>query len=691
LDTANSRLGFQWSSVDAVLAEFLPDQMAYARDAFQELSEARPWAHDPTKRKWLRSLLNILDTLHALRPQDATVSGYWHWTHPQEPIAITALPTVPAGTPPWAIYTYRSVDMFRQSAYWWIDNRMTPAGEFGAPDGINDDTDLIQDWLAIDLMRGPDPKIRKAVELVANASWHQTTVDGVSRQTTDTLHMYEWGINAQTLAFVQNIGDPVYYERLLRFASHYDELTGRTGDKNHRHFKTWYFGASKIVTEGVYGQDREINALLLQPAMLLAWYNGDAAARDMVADWSRAMMEHIDEQAAATARVPGASVQFSNDKTIPERNLGIAFPEAVWAAYDLTGDKTFLEAYGRLLDYEVSRKPQEGLLRTPSTLSAYLRESGDHRFDEFWKKNASDPALWTTSQHNDNYRALAEFYAAWLQTGDDEWINKGSGLALHHLNWSLPMLTDAEQTTDRVWLPQSLANRITLGDLSILRNQIYPKHAVSWEYSDGEIAPLVRRQSATELEIEIHNLENREVKVGARLWRLNHGRYEIRITSAPQTDKNKVSSSTTTQELTRFDVLPMTLAPSSVTTISIVQTTPLADLRKAADLGISHLDATFKAGVLSFKVHNIGAKASGAFQVRVVQNGKVLAEKTHAPLPAPENFRTHKAVFTAAIADGSTPITIEVRGQGDFAEITRANNRVTFVPSALPEKEITAE
>jgi hypothetical protein len=242
-----------------------------------------------------------------------------------------------------------------------------------------------------------------------------------------------------------------------------------------------------------------------------------------------------------------------------------------------------------------------------------------------------------------------------------------------------------------VWLPQSLANRMTLGDLSILRNQIYPKHAVSWEYSDGEIAPLVRRQSDTTLEIEIHNLENREVEVGARLWRLHHGRYEIRTTSAPQTDKSKTSSQTTTQELARFDVLPLTLAPSSVTKISIKQTAALPDLKQAADLGLSHLDATFKAGVLSFNVHNIGAQESRAFQVRVLQNGKVLLEKNHAALPAPENFQTHKAAFTANVADGSTPVTVEIVPDNNFAEITKANNRVTFVPSSLPEKEWAAE
>jgi len=687
LNMADSRLGFQWTTVDSALGEFLPDQMAYARDVFQELSESRPWAHDPNKRKWLRSFYNIVNTMHTLRPDNAQVKGYWHWTHPRETIALTKLPEVPQGVAPWALYTANSIDQFRQAAHWWIDNRMTPVGEFGAPDGINDDTDLIQDWAAIDLMNGPDPKIRHAIDLVANASWFQTTTDGVSNQVTDTLHIYEWGINAQTLAFMLNIGDPVYYERLLRFASRYNDLMATTGDKGHLHFKSWYFGADKTVTEGVYGEDRQINALLLQPAMLLAWYNGDPQARDIVVNWSRAMMEHTDELAKTSSRVPGNSVHFATDKTLPVRNFGIAFPSAIFAAYDLTGDKEFLDALGRLTEYEVKRKPQENLLRMPSVFAAYLRASGDSRWDDFLKKSVSDPTLWTTSQHNSNYRPLHDIYATWVRTGDDKWLNEGSGLALHHMTWSLPMLTEAEQTTDRVWLPQALANSTTLGDLSILRNKIYPKHSVSWEGANGRFAPLVRKQGRDELEIEIVNLENRPVQAGARLWRLNHGQYEVKTISVLQSDKSKTTTNTASQKLARYSLLPLTLAPSSVTTVTLKQTQALSDLSRAADLGVSKHDATYADGKLTFKVHNIGAKASGAFRVRVTQQGKQLAEQNHAALGVPQDYRTQKAIFTVPVADAKSPVTIEIVPEGELDEITTVNNKVVVVPGELLAKE----
>jgi hypothetical protein len=51
------------------------------------------------------------------------------------------------------------------------------------------------------------------------------------------------------------------------------------------------------------------------------------------------------------------------------------------------------------------------------------------------------------------------------------------------------------------------------------------------------------------LEIEIVNLENRPVQVGARLWRLYHGQYEVKTVSALQSDKSKTTTNTANQKL----------------------------------------------------------------------------------------------------------------------------------------------
>lgn len=676
VNLSESVLGLQWTDVEDAKAECVADQLALTGDAFQELSESRPWARDPEKVKWLGSLLARLDLLKELEPDDPVIAGYWCWTHPGGPTPPVKLPGVPAGVPPWAFYTERAVKLFRKAAYWWIDNRQSDAGEFGAPDGINDDTDLIQDWLAIDFMNGPDIKIRRAIDKVADVSWRLRTVEGISNQVTDTLHFYEWGINAQALAFVLNYGDPVYFERLLRFSSHYPDLMTEACEGGHLHFKSWYLGADRLVTEGIYGRDITTNALLLQPAMLLAWYNGDAKATDIVARWTKGMLEHIDARASMTDRTPSLAVEIPSGKIVPQTVFGISFADAPWAAYDLTRDTSFRDFAGRMIGYEIDRKPTQAPLRSHSILGAYLKETGDPTWDAFWQERASDVRLWERSLHNGNYRELDYFYAAWLRTGDDKWLNEGTKLALYHLTWSLPMLTEAEATTDRVWLPQRLANQMTLGGLAILRNEIYPKLAVSWENATGRFAPLVRGHSRESLEMEIHNLEDKPVRAAARVWALDAGIYEVRVKTGAQEAVKEM-------ELFRHALLPLELPPKSGTTVTAKLKKKTEDIRKRADLAISRLDASYdeKAGQLACTIHNIGAKPSGPFRAVAWRNGKEIARREFAPLGQPENFRTNKAVFPIPVEDPASMITVRVLSEEGVPEITLSNNALKIAPA----------
>ncbi len=684
-----ARLGTQWASVEEAKAEAFPDLLALLNDDFQERSEGRPWAHDPKKLKGLHALLSKIDFLLELEPDNKEVQSYWHWTHPTQPTPKVELPPVPEGVPPWAFYTQRAIEGFRHCAHWWIDNRQNEKGEFGAPDGVNDDTDLIQDWLAIDLMNGPDAKIRESVEKVAEISWHEKTTDGFSNQVTDTLHIYEWGINAQTLAFLLNYGDPVYYERLLRFASRYPTIMEEACEGKHLHFKSWYFGASRVVTEGVYGRDILRNALLLQPAMLLAWYNGDPKAAEIVARWSTAMREHITERASKTSRVPGLSIAIPSGKVVEEDFFSLSFADAVLAAWEFTGDaahKTFL---GDIIQYEMSRKPLERLHSARSAVGTYLRETGDARWDARWKEAASDPSLWTRSMHNNNYKDLDYFMLTWLRTGEDRWLDEGAKLALYHLTWSIPMLTEAEATTDRVWVPQRLANQMTLGGLSILRNEIYPKHAVSWENASGRFAPLVRKRASDLLELEVCNLEPKPLEVDARLWALEPGVYEVTTRATAQSDPEKVLEEATSElKVERYTRLPLKLPGGSNATVSLrLKTKAAQTLHDRADLALSHLDARYNPATkeLACIVHNIGTRESGPFEVVATVGGKEVARRQLPSLKPPEAYRTHKATVSLPVENPALPVIVEVRAGEGVEEITLHNNRKSLTPQTLPE------
>ncbi|HWL53094.1 MAG TPA: LamG-like jellyroll fold domain-containing protein [Chthoniobacteraceae bacterium] len=682
IDLAASRLGLQNVSLMAAKREFVPDQLALVQDDFQERSEGRPWGHDPGKIKLLGTLLRRIDLLRELSPGDPLIEGYWHWTHPKEAPPLVSLPKVPAAIPPWAFYTHQSIGLFRDAAHWWIDNRQSETGEFGAPDGINDDTDLIQDWLAIDLMHGPDEKIRHAVDKVADISWRLKTIDGISKQITDTLHIYEWGINAQTLAFVLRYGDPVYYTRLLRFASHYPELMSEACEGRHLHFKSWYFGASRIVTEGVYARDIQLNALLLQPAMLLAWYNGDEEATRVLTRWSASMRDHVEAQAGKTRRVPGASVEMPSGKTRAEDHFGTAYTSALWASYELTGDKSYLDFIGSMINYEITRPPLFHTLRTSSVAPSYLAATGDDRWDAYWEEKAGDPELWRRSIHNSNYRELNAFFATWIRSGDDDWLNLGSRLSLYHMIWSLPMLTEAEATTDRVWLPQSLANQITLGDHTILRNRVYPRHVVSWENATGAFTPLVRSHAPDHLKVEIWNLEEKPVSVQARLWRLNAGEYELTLTPRLWKADQPGAPVRSKASLERYSAVPVDLPAGSVVTLEARLIGAADDIRQRSDLAISPLDARYlpEKKVVQGNVYNIGSRESGEFEVVATgPDGKPVYQKTFRSLPPPKNFETARHPVEIPVADPDQPLTITLRGNGK--EITLFNNRVTLTPA----------
>lgn len=692
IELSHSRVGYQWIPEEDAHKEFFHVQMGEVNESFQELSESRPWAHSPERLKLLGTLLKGIDVLREMEPDNPMVQGYWHWTHPREKTPDVRLPELPEGVPAWAFYAEQANQLFKKAAYWWIDNRQSPMGEFGAPDGINDDTDLIQDWLAIDLMNGPDEKIRKAVEKVAQISWDLKTVDGVSFKVTDTLHMYEWGINAQTLAFLLNYGDPVYFERLLRFASHYQEWMTELEACGHLHFKTWYFGVGGIRTEGVYGRDILLNGLMLQPAMLLAWYNGDPYCKDLVIRWADGMREHLWQQGEETNRIPGLSVAVPSGKIIPETTIRTSYPDVAWAAWKFSGEQKFLEIIEQIIDWNLTRRPLQNLHTGSSVISAYLNETGNDRWDKRWIQDASDSKLWETSLHNSNYRQLAPFHAAWLRTQEDHWLDQGAKLTLYHTTWGYPMLTEAEATTDRVWLPQPLINRMFLGDLSIIRNQIYPKHAVSWEHASGRFAPLVRKHSSSVLEFEVQNLEAHPITVEARIWSLDAGLYEMKVDSTSRRDESVTKESDVQpMKIQRYSSLPVQVPADGKTRVTLTLSEKAEPVEGLADLGISHLDARYNRvdSVLTVVVHNIGTRPSGPFQVTARRDGNEIYSATFDSLNPPENFRTDKVELAIPVSGLQDEIVIEVNHLSDEREITLHNNGLRIRPEMLFEPHFT--
>jgi hypothetical protein len=689
VDAAGSSVAWKWMSVGQAMAQHCRDQLRRAGDVFQEISESRPWGYNPKALKTLGLLLTSLTDLHELEPDNPVIAGYWHWVRPGEPKPRLELPAPPEGIPAWAVYADEAIEKLKQVPYWWIENRENDRGEFGANDGINDDTDLVQDWWAMHLMRGPDQRLRESLRRVAENSWYNGMRETGLGHYTDALHTYEDGMNAQCHMMLMDYGNPVYFERLLKTTTYYKHLLGKA-PCGHLHFKASDYGfdgkGGVAIRTGSGAIDSGINALALQPAMLLAWYSDQPYALDVLRDWTDGMIAHDMEAMEKDKRISGAAVHFASGKAeTGGRSFGYGFFDAPFACYDLLNDKKYLDFIRLGMEAEMTGSNRR-LRQTGSIAGRYVHETGERSFKDKWAAQAQNEDLWTQSLHNDNYYELDPFYLAWQCTGDIRFVTEGLKLTLNDITWALPMLTVAEQSTDRVWTPQRLVNRIALGGPAMLRNELYPKLGLSWENATGRIAPFVRSQDRTQFQAWIVNLEDRKTTVNTRLWRLDHGRYQISEgLDRDQDGKFDGPSKSRTMELARFDTIPLTLPPKTVWLVTCEQLEKLDDIRGRPDLAICTDDITYDAAAnkATIRVHNIGSKPTGAYIVRI-KAGQTVLEKPGQSLEPPHDLAPKAAQFEFPIRSAQEEVTVAVDPDGAIAEVTEVNNTITFVPGDLP-------
>jgi len=256
-------------------------------------------------------------------------------------------------------------------------------------------------------------------------------------------------------------------------------------------------------------------------------------------------------------------------------------------------------------------------------------------------------------------------------------------MSLHAMGWAFPMLTEAEQSTDRVWLPLNLVQHVVLGGEAITRNEPYPLHAVSWENATGRLMPFVQRADRDHLEVLVHNLDEEEATVNMRVWRLDHGRYRIRM---GPTDGHPVFDRQGT--LARYGRIPVTVPAHTTYRLRVDQVEPLPDIRQRPDLAVTAHDAFYNYDVsaLTFQVHNIGNRPSGPFTVRVRVGNEILLEREMESLDAPTDlFPKRIGVKVRNLAPYERgPITIEIDPENRVDEITTANNVLDIVPFELP-------
>ncbi|HAA77571.1 TPA: hypothetical protein DCE37_20860, partial [Candidatus Latescibacteria bacterium] len=683
-------------------AEALPQASAWRKlllkGQFSVMSEPRPWMRLFTElekpgvdgttiyiRAWLdelsgsgsrgrryrhglESLFETVEQCRLLAPDDEVIRQYHEWifqaitrTRPWQ----VALPEVP-GAPRWAVLLHQAWLGARRIPAWWIENRLSvESGELG--ERVNDDTDMLQQWASYPFVEDSPlgRSIRDAGGKLAELALRLYLSDdhlNIFRHSPH--HSYEEGINQLATNAWWNYGDPVHLERAMRAADSIRGLTVQAGC-GHRHFPGTRIQALDLHSSPAAETAGNTLPLLLHPAYEVAWYNRNPAALDFYAQWADAWIEHQEPGRYATdidvetGNVVGAradAVGHGGYRTQGMAWLGI---------YEITGDRRFLKPFLTAVD-----AGDRAMLPHYAADFVYAKPFRDH--------------LRETGKMD-----LFPGYAHYVATGDTGRLEEELVRALAESQRFEHMYTAAEPYTDRVFTyPFRAVFNSYLG--SFTARNIFPHNlAVSYEGLGQTFAALVGPADARSLRIRFYNFAKGPAEGRMRVWRLEHGRYRVRVGRDVEGD-GTIDDVIREEELTlhRFAPIDLTLPPGQSTVVDIEQIERADDLLERADLALSPLDSSYEefatwqyASMLRVRVHNIGARAAENINVSLLRGGErvhhVVLKRIEAPLDL------EPRVVEVHFPDAEVGDEVVVDPDHTISEIAEHNNRLVIRASGL--------
>jgi hypothetical protein len=647
--------------------EHIANRIPHIRDSFQTLSEARPWMMIgrsitlPQLRRQLKlvdELYTLLEDVRRLEPAQPIVNGYWSWINRAErPPKFDEPPRPDPAVPWWAHRQLVLLRQFREVVDWWIDNRQVETGEMGG--GLGDDTDMIQNWPALALLDGPAEKIKGSVRRVLEACYAQGLItNGMNTRRTDALHAYEEGMNAYGPAFLVDYGNPVLFERMLETASHYPRLTG-INSAGHRHFRSYQYSATDVVEEGYHAREDIYSHLILHPGLYVAWYSGLSPVTRLLREFGDSLLAHWQKESYPRL---AKGIFFADDRVEDRSGPNTETYNLFWGLFDITGEPGYL-----WLQRESVKAGD--IWRGAAANGLWLHAAGGDvaapLAAEVRKRNIDDHNLQT------DQAGLVARVLAWQAGGDLKLVEEAHAALVQHMTQNMYLYTEAEQFTDRIWIPTLSVQRERLGGVAHYRNHIYPGHAVSWEETGGEVAALVPAARQDALRLIVFNAGTRERRATVRVWQLENGRYEVSLR-----DENGKQLSTRTLALKRYSPVALDLPSKRTVTVEFRQVAKGRPLSELPDLAIS-AEEVRGGDMLEVPVHNIGAAESRPFTVSVRdEDGRVLAESRQAALAAPLDLKAKIAKVRFPRIRPRPGLSVSVMQEGNSEEICEENNRI---------------
>jgi len=662
LDGAEIRLIFK-PRADAI-HEHISDRFNQVRDNWGFLVEE----HTTSKRQRLYARVHAdLSDLLRVDPDHARGRMYWNYiSYNSQGRPPFAEPAVPQGIPSWAFLQLEDLKYVRRFVEWWIDQRQVDYGDFGG--GISDDSDLVQQWPGLALMGMIPDKINHSLTVLNEAAYRNGMItNGLNTITTDELHAYEEGINANSATLYLNWGNPQVIERMMETIKALDERIILRNPHGHLLFSSNWYGGNKVYRESNWQWQKPYSFQIVHPAFLLGQYNGDTTSRNMITGLADAYLAHAYTHADGQWVLPN-EIHWQSGKTrggeLLDGSGGGELVHLFWAAWRWTGNPEYLRA----LDYRVMRGGAASLGNLGENFVEILdrkEDWGQQLIAAAKRGNIGIPSLF-----------------AWKLTGDKTWLDALHLDGIRNKAQRETMNTEDHWWSDRVEAPSQFLQRARLGGIALRRSQSWPGHTVSWRFAReeqaGEVALLVHAPSPERFRVMAYNTGKTPANAQMTTWNVTAGRWQMH-SGIDLDDDGHIDGRASVKELelersvsTGLEFLP---GQTQVFEFTLLEAGTPVETRP--DLGIARNDVVIADGQIKLTVHSLGHMDTGTgIALLEDENGRELARTGIPPLAAPRDLLPHTVEVSLPYITGAARVRVML--DGDAREVTQVNNLVNL-------------
>lgn len=650
------------------------DRFTQVRDVYGMVSEERP--RDERFKLWNRFKADISD-LMSVNPNH--IHGSYYYAD-----GVTGVMPefdhgkAPEGVPLWAYRQTQLLGHLRRMVLWWIDNRQVPYGDFGG--GICDDDDMTNMWPGIAFMGVEPDKIRQSLHKLLEAAYRNGMItDGLPTNQCDELHSYEEGINCIGQNLILDYGNPQQIERAMEVTRALQKITAinRAG---HRHFISSYFSASRISVEFPWGSSKPLSYLYMQPCLLLANYNGDAAAKKLTLELADGLIPHLNIK-VGYSQIPTA-VEFSTDREfIATRGY---VPWAMfWCAWKWTNDPKYLTQISTptvLVNIGTAVPNVFGLDKVYKQYAMSMLSTVAP------KPASSLPQSQGSATSTGRGRARSRLpyagwagHAKWVASGDVRHLEETYKAQLDECKLTEYIMTEGSIWTDRVEMPYTEIQRARLGGVALFRNGLIDGHTVGWRFhapsKPEDVGILVSDQDTTHFKVTAFNLSDHTVKADLFGWNIDPGIWLVTQTVEPDSG----AALSREVDFERSKSITVEFAPRVTTHLTFTLKTKGKPYTERPDIAMSAEDVHTTGKGIRLTIHNLGSVPTNPATAQLLsKTGRIIATAPIPPIPAADALIPQHIVIDIPLSRKAMANVNVINLVHHESEITTLNNRVVL-------------